>query len=235
MALPDQLLSARMNDATRCILIDNHLAAFEGATSEILGIPLNTDIAAAGFLFDLLGLTRINLQDLAGDPAAAGDLARNATLLKWHDSVAVRELLTSRKRIYVAKTIRQPLLLISGVVDDNELFSSLEASSYYFIRAHIRYFGSHGFFLMGWSGPAGFAMDWNIMHRRGDPSLEMSVNLDAAAQAVAPVASGIVGSLWAQGVVRTDVTPGTLTLQWGCFPVGNIELMIHGALHLEKM
>lgn len=94
MALPQQLKTARMTDATAGNTIDNEVGNLEQAIADILGAPVNTNITAK--LFDIVaaGLRKIILRDLAGDPVAIGELARNGAVLKFHDGVAVRTFLT---------------------------------------------------------------------------------------------------------------------------------------------
>lgn len=92
MALPAQLKSARLSDSSPGITIDNELGNAEKALADILGIPINTDIAAALFEVVAGGLNKIILQNAAANPAATGVLLRNATLLKYHDGSAVQTL-----------------------------------------------------------------------------------------------------------------------------------------------
>lgn len=92
MALPNQLKSARMSDATQAASIDNEVAALEVALTDLLGIPIDTSVAAALFEVVAAGLKAVNFQDAAGDPAVAGKLQRNGTALKLHDGTAAREL-----------------------------------------------------------------------------------------------------------------------------------------------
>lgn len=93
MGLPQQLKTARMTNATVGDQIDNQVGLLELAIADILGIPVNTDINGAGFIFTAAGLTNILLQDLAGDPSAVGRLVRDGKALKYHDGNAARLLL----------------------------------------------------------------------------------------------------------------------------------------------
>ena len=80
-----------MTNATTGDLIDDGVSALETAICDIHGIPINTNIANAGFLWDATGLKKVILQDNAADPAAAGELVRNGKQLRWHDG-AVRRI-----------------------------------------------------------------------------------------------------------------------------------------------
>ena len=90
MALPQQIKTARMTDATQASTIDNEAGNIEQAIADILGIPVDTNITKALFAVVAGGLNKVILQDLAGDPAAAGELARNGTRLLLHDGNAAR-------------------------------------------------------------------------------------------------------------------------------------------------
>jgi hypothetical protein len=102
-ALPDQLKSARMTDATLASSIDNEVGNLEKAAGAILGIPMDTNISAAMFAVTASGLTKVIFQDLAGNPTAAGELARNAALLKFHDGTAARTVLTDAAAVTAAQ------------------------------------------------------------------------------------------------------------------------------------
>ncbi len=92
MAIPNMLKAARMTDATIGNQIDNQVGALEVAICDILGIPIDTNITAALFEVVAAGLKKIILQNGAADPAAVGELMRNAGLLKFHDGSVVQRL-----------------------------------------------------------------------------------------------------------------------------------------------
>jgi hypothetical protein len=56
MAIPNQLKSARMTDATIGSLIDNHVGDLETALCDILGLAINTDVTAAPFSITTAGV-----------------------------------------------------------------------------------------------------------------------------------------------------------------------------------
>jgi hypothetical protein len=95
MALPNQLKAARMSDSTLGNTIDDNVGDLEKALCDLLGIPIDTAIAAALFEVVAGGLKKVILQDAAGDPAAVGQLLRNAKRLKYHDGSIVRTLVTA--------------------------------------------------------------------------------------------------------------------------------------------
>jgi len=85
MSLPTQLKTTRMTDATTGDQIDNQVANLETAICDMFGVPIDTDIANAGFLWDATGLKKTIFQDNAADPNAVGQIARNGKILKFHD------------------------------------------------------------------------------------------------------------------------------------------------------
>ena len=114
-ALPNQLKGARLTDASLASTIDNEVGNLETAISDILGIPIDSNISNKLFTVTATGLTKVHFQDLAGDPAANGEFARNATLLKYHDGTAVRTLVSrDLAETLTLKTIIAPVL--SGTV-----------------------------------------------------------------------------------------------------------------------
>lgn len=92
MALPNQLETARMTDSTTASTIDNEVGDLEVSITDILGIPIDTNISNALFTVVAGGLTKVNFQDLSGSPSASGELARNGTVLEYHDGTAARVL-----------------------------------------------------------------------------------------------------------------------------------------------
>lgn len=91
-ALPNQIKAARMTNATLAVNIDDEVGNLEKALGDILGIPMDTNIAAALFSVDATGLKKVIFQDNAGDPSATGQVVRSGAQLKFHDGTAVRTL-----------------------------------------------------------------------------------------------------------------------------------------------
>jgi len=92
MALPQQLKTARMTNATLGSQIDDNVGALEQALADILGAPVNTDITNAIAEIVAAGLKSLYYQDAAADPTVNGQVRRNGTALKYHDGTRVREL-----------------------------------------------------------------------------------------------------------------------------------------------
>ena len=83
MALPQQIKTARITDATLANTIDDAgLGAMEQAIADILGIPVNTNITKALFLVAAGGLKIVKLIDNAADPTVDGEIVMNANDLK---------------------------------------------------------------------------------------------------------------------------------------------------------
>ena len=83
MALPQQLKTARLSDASLANTIDDAgIGAAEQAIADILGIPVNTNITKALFTVAAGGLKIIKLIDNAGDPTVDGEIVMNGNDLK---------------------------------------------------------------------------------------------------------------------------------------------------------
>lgn len=98
-------------------LIDNDInTGIKQPLLDILGIPDNTNISAAGLNFVAAGLDRVIFQDAAVDPASAGRLQRNGADLLFHDGTAARALVgkattqTLTNKTLTAPTISAPVL-----------------------------------------------------------------------------------------------------------------------------
>jgi microcystin-dependent protein len=92
MALPNRLRSARMTNATLGSSIDDEVGNLEKALCDLLGIPIDTDIAAALFSGSAAGLLSIILQNASANPTLAGQIQRNNTRLLWHNTERAVEL-----------------------------------------------------------------------------------------------------------------------------------------------
>jgi len=78
-----------MTDATTGDQVDNKVSELENAICDINGIPIDTPISNAGFLWDAAGLKKVIFQDNAADPAAVGQLNRNGTVLSINNGLYV--------------------------------------------------------------------------------------------------------------------------------------------------
>src|SRR5215510_2235925 len=85
MALPNQLKSARMTNATLGSSIDDEVGNAEKAICDIVGVPVDTNISAALLEVVAAGLKSVIFQDGAADPTTAGYLRRNAKELLFHN------------------------------------------------------------------------------------------------------------------------------------------------------
>src|SRR5262245_24692863 len=93
MALPQQLKTARMTNATLGSQIDDNVGALEQAVADILGAPVNTDITNAIAEIVAAGLKSLYLQDAAADPTVNGQIRRNGNTLKYYDGSRVWDIL----------------------------------------------------------------------------------------------------------------------------------------------
>lgn len=112
MALPQKIQINAITGSSSPDLIDNDLnAGIKQPLVDILGIPDNTNVAAAGLNFVAAGLDRVIFQDAAGDPSAAGRLQRNAADLLFHDGTAARTFVnTATAQSLALKTLVAPVL-----------------------------------------------------------------------------------------------------------------------------
>ncbi len=87
MSLPNSLKSIRMTNATTGDQVDDKVAELETALCDIHGIPIDTPVAAPGFLWDATGLKKVIFKDNAADPGSVGEIARNGTAWKMHNGL----------------------------------------------------------------------------------------------------------------------------------------------------
>ena len=93
MALPNKIQYQAIIGSSLPSLIDNDINAFKLGVQDIFGIPDNTNISAAVMTVNASGLDNVIFRNTAADPDAAGELQRNAALLKFHDGTAARTVL----------------------------------------------------------------------------------------------------------------------------------------------
>lgn len=105
MALPNRLRSARMTNATLGSSIDDEVGNLEKALCDLLGIPIDTDIAAALFAVTAAGLQKLTLQNASANPVNAGELQRNNTRLLWHNTERAVELQPAGEVKFFAGTV----------------------------------------------------------------------------------------------------------------------------------
>lgn len=92
MSLPVNIDPSTPAGSDSPALGDDQIRALKTDLLDLLGVPSTTNIAAAGSVYSATGLTAVVFQNLGGDPATAGHLSRNSTLLKFHDGTAARTL-----------------------------------------------------------------------------------------------------------------------------------------------
>src|SRR5262245_6184089 len=102
MALPQQLKTARMTQATLGSQIDDNVGALEQAVADILGAPVNTDITNAIAEIVAAGLKSLYFQDAAADPTVNGQLRRNGTALKYHNGTSAIDI--TQMALYLVPT-----------------------------------------------------------------------------------------------------------------------------------
>jgi len=84
-----------MTDATTGDQVDNKVGELEQAICDIHGIPIDTPVANAGFLWDATGLKKVLFSDNAADPNAAGQLVRNGSVLKYYSGTSAKTVACS--------------------------------------------------------------------------------------------------------------------------------------------
>lgn len=110
MSLPNKIQHQAITGASLPSTIDNDINATKLAVLDIFGIPDNTNISAAVMSVAATGLTAVVFRDAAGNPATAGHLQRNGTLLNFYDGAANR-ILVSRD---LAETLTNKTIAIGS-------------------------------------------------------------------------------------------------------------------------
>jgi hypothetical protein len=111
MALPNKIISTVPAGSDAPSVIDDRIKDLALGVIDILGIPDNTNISAAGLNFAAAGLQYVLFQDAAANPAAAGRLQRNAANLLFHDGTAARTFVsTDGTQTLTNKTLSAPVL-----------------------------------------------------------------------------------------------------------------------------
>lgn len=111
MALPNKIQVNAITGASLPSTLDNDInTGIKQPIIDILGIPDNTNISNAVTEVTATGLKNVRFQDAAADPATAGYLQRNATLLKFYDGAATRTLVSRD----LAETLTNKTVNLSG-------------------------------------------------------------------------------------------------------------------------
>ncbi len=123
MALPNKLEAARMTNSTTASTIDNEGGDLETAISDILGIPIDTNISNKLLTVVAAGLTKVMFTDLAGSPSASGELARNGTALEYHNGT-VAKVLTNGWELIQSQTASSSSTIdfTTGIDSDHDLY-----------------------------------------------------------------------------------------------------------------
>ena len=94
--LPNQMKSARMTGATLASTIHTQVGNLETAITDILGVPINTDIARAGFVWSAAGLERVRFWAISdpGSPVSGDEWISSTTAntRKYYDGTDTRSL-----------------------------------------------------------------------------------------------------------------------------------------------
>lgn len=111
MSLPNKIQHQAITGASLPSTIDNDINAFKLGVLDIFGIPDNANISAAVMSVAATGLTAVVFRDAAGNPATAGHLQRNGTLLNFYDGSANRVLVSrDLAETLTNKTLTAPVL-----------------------------------------------------------------------------------------------------------------------------
>lgn len=120
-----------MSDATLGSTIDNHVSDLEIALGDLLGIPINTNIAAALFEVVATGLNSIILQNAAADPSAAGIIRRNGGILRYHNSQLVGSI-----PLFIDR--QNPAVTVANSVAETELWNFVIPAGMLVTQGRIR-------------------------------------------------------------------------------------------------
>lgn len=117
MALPNSITNTTPLGSDAPSTIDNQIRDLKLAVQDILGIPNATAISAASLSIAATGLTAVVFRDAAGNPATAGHLQRNGTLLNFYDGAANRVLVSrDLAETLTNKTIALGSNTVSGTI-----------------------------------------------------------------------------------------------------------------------
>lgn len=198
---------------------DDEFRALKQWLVDVLGAPTApTSITAAGLLFSAAGLTKIILQNLSADPAAAGELARNGSALEFYDT-AVRKILHDGHRQLKFKAANEGYAPQSVLHADAELFLPMDASTRYAISLrmyHQAQAAAQGI-TVSLVGPVGVSGVWNALGYFAsdvDAYGRFGVLTKAFGQSVTTFAASGECALWIDGIITTGVTAGNLALWW---------------------
>lgn len=133
--LPNKIQVNAITGASLPSTIDNDINALKLGVVDILGIPDNTNISAAGLNFVAAGLDRVIFQDAAASPSAAGRFQRNGANLEFHDGTAARVLtnatnpttLTNKTLDLANNTVTGTTAQFNTALSDND-FATLAGS-----------------------------------------------------------------------------------------------------------
>ena len=129
MSLPNRLRSARLTNATLGSSIDDEVGNLERALCDILGIPIDTDVAAALFAVTAAGLQTLTLQNASANPVNAGELQRNNTRLLWHNSERAVELQPAGEcKLFHTTSTPTGYLLMDGAAYSRTTYARLFAA-----------------------------------------------------------------------------------------------------------
>lgn len=213
MALPNQLKSGRMSNATIGDQIDNHVGDLEQAICDILGLPINTNITAALFGAGATGLTGPLFQNTGANPMTPGLLQRNTPNLVFHDGNDARRLFIGH---VFRKASTQTRTLTTTLAFDDTLVIPILPNELWKIRLDfMSQFDVGGLFKFSLVAPAGASGRWfgysinsaNVLtaHRR-NTALDGSAVLQHTSDA--PVSTVI------EAFVVNGGTSGNVGLQW---------------------
>jgi len=139
MALPQALLSARLTPATIGEKIDDETGNVEKALCDMLGIHIDTDLAAALFNVTSAGLRTILFKPDA--PSALGELTLSTNLF-FHDGVAVRNAV--RPPAVAVKSADQTTSGTVNFENDNDLNFAIGANEIWQVDWTLFYLATFG-------------------------------------------------------------------------------------------
>lgn len=211
MALPNRFRLARMSDATLAVNIDDGMGQLEQALADILGVPIDTDIASKMFAVAASGLVGMVLQDLGSDPTP-GVLARHGLKLQFNDAVRVLQL-------FIGSIIRKGTTEIRAtgttLADDAELLLPLAANELwlaeYWVYLQADIAANIKFTLRA---PAGAAGIWGGFWADSGAIVDTASPLfDGTLVGVSQgLGNARIVHLWAD--ITNGGTPGNLAFQW---------------------
>lgn len=170
MALPNSIDPAAPAGADALSGGANQIRALKQFLVDVFGLPTSpTAIQAALMAATTNGLTKLILQNLGGDPSAAGEFGHSADILKYHDGSAAQQLFFGK----IARKTAPQNPATTTLTDDTDLFVPMGANEVWraTFDVHFTSAPANGF-KCAVAAPSGATGQWDgFYHSTSDSSM----------------------------------------------------------------